>query len=96
MTRPAAVLAAALVAAATSGPAGTSGTSGIVIPDVPSRVAFFVRSLLNPAERREARPDILDAPVLPGSIIKAVTLVAAIESQVIEAGTARMCRRTVT
>jgi SpoIID/LytB domain protein len=58
--------------------------------------AFFVRSLQNPVERRESRSDILDTPILPGSVMKAVTLVAAIESQVIEPSTARMCRRTVT
>lgn len=58
--------------------------------------AYFVRSLENPAERREARPDILDTPVLPGSVMKVVTLAAALESHVIEPDTARMCRRTVT
>jgi len=58
--------------------------------------AFVVRSLQHPAERREARPDVLDTPILPGSVIKVVTLVAALESQVIEPDTARICRRTVT
>ena len=58
--------------------------------------AFFIRSLQNPAERREARPDLLDTPVLPGSVMKAVTLVAALESQAIEPDTARVCRRTIT
>ncbi len=58
--------------------------------------AYFVRSLDNPAERREARADILDTPVLPGSVMKVVTLAAALESHVIEPDTARMCRRTVT
>jgi len=58
--------------------------------------AFFIRSLENPSERREQRSDILDTPILPGSVIKAVTLVAALESQVIEPDTARLCRRVVT
>jgi SpoIID/LytB domain protein len=58
--------------------------------------AFFIRSLHDPAERREARPDILDALVLPGSVMKVVTLVAALESQVIEPDSGRLCRRTVT
>jgi SpoIID/LytB domain protein len=58
--------------------------------------AFFVRSFDNPSDRREARPDILDTPILPGSIMKAVTLAAALDSQVIEPTTARMCRRSVT
>ena len=58
--------------------------------------AFFVRSLHNPAERREARAEILDTPVLPGSIMKVVTLVAALESQAIDPDTGRICRRVVT
>ena len=58
--------------------------------------AFFIRSLANPADRRESRPELLDTPILPGSIMKTVTLVAALESQVIEPDTARLCRRTVT
>ncbi len=57
--------------------------------------AFFVRSLDNPRERREARADILDTQVLPGSIVKAVALVAALEDGVITANTSHMCRRTV-
>jgi len=62
----------------------------------PPGAAFFMRGLAGNSDRREARPDILDTPVLPGSVIKAVTLVAALESQVIEPETARLCRRTVT
>jgi stage II sporulation protein D len=62
---------------------------------VPDGAAFFVRPLSGAGERREARADILDTPILPGSVIKAVTLVAALESQVIEPGTSRLCRRTV-
>src|SRR5262245_2930120 len=58
--------------------------------------AYLVRSLQNGGDLREVRPDILDTPILPGSVMKVVTLVAALESQVIEPGTARMCRRTVT
>ena len=55
-----------------------------------------MRSLDNPRERREARPDILDAPVFPGSVVKAVTLVAALESGAIEADSTQMCRRVST
>jgi SpoIID/LytB domain protein len=58
--------------------------------------AYFVRSLDNPRERREARADILDTPVLPGSIVKAVALVAALEEGVVRPGTNHLCRRTVT
>lgn len=62
----------------------------------PSGVGFFVRSLANPRERREARPDMLDAPVLPGSVMKAVSLVTALETGVITPESGAMCRRVVT
>ena len=65
-------------------------------PSVPAGAAFFLKSLQSPTERREARSDILDTPVLPGSLIKTVTLVAALESQVIEPGASRVCRRVTT
>jgi SpoIID/LytB domain protein len=81
---------AALLAAA--GVLGVATATAIRAQQGP---AYFVRSLQDPSDRREARPDILDTPVLPGSIMKVVTLVAAIEAQVIEPQTARMCRRTV-
>ena len=58
--------------------------------------AYFVRNLDNPRERREARADILDTPVLPGSIVKAVTLVAALEEGAIRADSNHICRRMVT
>lgn len=47
------------------------------------------------ADRREARPDLLDRPVLPGSVMKVVTLVSALEHNIIDAGTTHLCRRTV-
>jgi hypothetical protein len=68
----------------------------VLVARAQSGPAFFVKSLTNDGERRESRPDILDALVLPGSLMKTVTLVAALESQVIEPETARLCRRTVT
>lgn len=58
--------------------------------------AYFIRSLDTPTDRRESRSEILDTPVLPGSIVKAVTLVAALESGVIDVDTRRICRRVVT
>ncbi|MGH9176372.1 MAG: penicillin-binding transpeptidase domain-containing protein, partial [Vicinamibacterales bacterium] len=58
--------------------------------------AYLLQSLQNPADRLEARSDILDTPILPGSVMKIVTLVAALESWVIEPDTARMCRTVVT
>ena len=44
----------------------------------------------------EARGELLDTPVRPGSVMKAWALVAALESGVIEARTSRICRRIVT
>lgn len=58
--------------------------------------AWFIRSLEHPRERDERRSEILDTPVLPGSIVKAVTLVAALESGVIEPDTRHICRRVRT
>ncbi|MEY4095773.1 MAG: hypothetical protein RLZZ53_2972, partial [Acidobacteriota bacterium] len=55
--------------------------------------AFFVRSLDDPRDRREARADVLDAPAYPGSIVKTVALVAALERGIITASSAHMCRR---
>lgn len=65
-------------------------------PPAPPGAAVFIRNLSNPRERREARPDILDAPVLPGSIVKGITLVTALESGVVGPDTGAMCRRVVT
>jgi SpoIID/LytB domain protein len=45
---------------------------------------------------RESRADILDTPVLPGSLIKAVTLLAALEDGAISSETKHICRRSVT
>ena len=56
-------------------------------------LAFFERRLDNPRERREARSDILDTPVRPGSIVKAIALVAGLERGVIRPNMTHMCRR---
>jgi SpoIID/LytB domain protein len=61
-----------------------------------SGAAVFVRDLQNPRDRRETRADILDTPVNPGSTVKAVALVAALESGVITPGSSQICRRQVT
>ena len=62
--------------------------------DAASRqAAFFVRGLDDPRDRREARADVLDAPVHPGSIVKTVALVAALERGLITAGSSHVCRR---
>jgi stage II sporulation protein D len=57
--------------------------------------AYFVRGLDDPRERREARAEILDTPVLPGSIVKTVALVAALESGLDSPNTSHVCRRVV-
>jgi stage II sporulation protein D len=62
----------------------------------PPGAAWLVRPLDSHGPRREARADILDTPVLPGSIVKAVTLVAALESGVLDEQTTHLCRRVVT
>ena len=67
-------------------PVRQAGTRG-------GQAAFFERSLDNPRDRREARPDILDTPVRPGSIVKAVALVAGLERGVIRPNMTHMCRR---
>jgi SpoIID/LytB domain protein len=59
------------------------------------QAAYFVRSLENPRDRSEARADILDTPVLPGSIVKTIALVAALERGIITADSSHMCRRVV-
>ena len=60
----------------------------------PSGPAYFIRSLENPRDRREARPEILDTPVHPGSVVKPIALIAALERSVIRPDHTHMCRRT--
>ena len=77
--------------------AGRLGADAVAIqPQPPPGAAFFTRSLDDPRDRREARADILDTPVLPGSIVKMVALVAALEHGVITPESSRMCRRVST
>ena len=60
-----------------------------------SSPAFFTRSLDDPRDRSEARADILDTPVLPGSVVKMIALVAALERGIITANSSHICRRVV-
>src|SRR5688572_11756280 len=60
----------------------------------PSGPAYFTRSLENPRDRREARAEILDTPVHPGSVVKPIALIAALERGVIRPDHTHMCRRT--
>jgi SpoIID/LytB domain protein len=57
------------------------------------QAAYFVRGLDDLRDRREARPDILDTPVLPGSVVKTIALVAALERGIVTANSSHMCRR---
>ncbi|MDP1569246.1 MAG: SpoIID/LytB domain-containing protein, partial [Vicinamibacterales bacterium] len=75
--------------------AGVWAAPGAAGRGQPEGAAALVTTLASGRVDLEARRDILDAPVLPGSVMKAWTLVAALESGVIEPGTARLCRRTV-
>src|ERR1043165_7732717 len=63
--------------------------------DEGSGAAYFIRGLEDPRDRLEARADILDTPVLPGSTVKMVALVAALEKGIITPTTSHMCRRVV-
>lgn len=62
----------------------------------PAGAGYLLRSLLKPGDRHEARADLLDEPVLPGSVMKVVTLASALEHGVINPATTHLCRRTVT
>ena len=59
----------------------------------PAGVAYFVRSLENPRDRGEARADILDTPVHPGSVVKPLALIAALEHGVVRPDHQHLCRR---
>src|SRR5262245_23733145 len=63
-------------------------------PQAQPQPAYVVRWRQTPGEREESRSELLDTPVLPGSVMKVVTLVAALEQGVITPDTTRMCRRT--
>src|SRR5688572_4702917 len=60
------------------------------------QAAYFIRSLDNPRERREMRADILDSPTFPGSVVKPIALVAALERGIISAQSTHVCRRVTT
>ena len=60
-----------------------------------SGVAYLAIDLKTKSPIVEARPDVLDTPVLPGSIMKIATLAAALESGTIDARTGIVCTRRV-
>ncbi len=59
-------------------------------------VPFLITDLASGRDAGLARPDVIDTPTLPGSIAKALTLVAALESGAIGRDSTRLCRRVVT
>jgi SpoIID/LytB domain protein len=62
---------------------------------VSTGVAYFVRGLDNSRERQEARPEILDTPIQPGSVVKPIALVAAVERGGVRPNATHVCRRRV-
>lgn len=70
-------------------------TRALLATPPPGQAGYLLRSLQKPSDRREARPDLLDRPVLPGSVMKVVTLISAFEHGVIDPATTHVCRRTV-
>ena len=60
------------------------------------QAAYFIRSLDNPRQRREARADILDSLTFPGSVVKPIALVAALERGIISEHSTHVCRRVTT
>jgi stage II sporulation protein D len=58
--------------------------------------AYLVLELPSQRVIAEARPDVLSHALLPGSIIKLATLIAAVEDGIIDDSTRITCRRTVT
>lgn len=73
----------------------SASAQGATADKLARQAAYFVRGLDDPRDRREARADILDTPVFPGSIVKTVALVAALERGIITADSTHMCRRVV-
>jgi stage II sporulation protein D len=73
--------------------------SGVVAerPSQPARgPAYLVIELPSQRAIAETRPDVLGNAVLPGSIIKLATLIAAVEDGIVDDSTRIACRRTIT
>src|SRR5262245_36540357 len=70
----------------------SAGTSAAPIP---TRAAWLLAGIDGGPPARESHPDVLDAPVLPGSTMKIVALIAALERHVIDRHTTHMCRRRI-
>ena len=86
------------VGRARSGPAAVAATAAVAAPEgqPPTGVAALVVDLASGRVEKETRADLLDTPMLPGSIAKAFTLVAALERGLVSSQTRWVCRRVVT
>ncbi len=62
----------------------------------PAGVAYQVRDLRSHMVLGQSGGDVIDTPVLPGSVIKMVTLTAALESGAIDPSFTHFCRRRIT
>jgi SpoIID/LytB domain protein len=81
----------ALIAAVTV--TGGHGLWGQTPGPAPSRVAYRITDVSSGRVVASARDDLLRTPILPGSIAKIATLVAALESGVIQPSTRIACPR---
>lgn len=65
------------------------------LPAIPSKAAWALVEVSSGRVLGEAHPEILDSPVQPGSLMKVVTLVAAMDAGLVDGKTAMMCPRRV-
>src|SRR5262245_39926268 len=72
---------------------------GILLPASPRApqqgVAYLALDLSTRATIAVERPERIDTPILPGSVMKVAALAAALESRVIDADTVIACPRRV-
>lgn len=63
-------------------------------PPQPTGPAYLLLELPSTRVVAVSRPDVIDTPVAPGSVIKVATLIAALEEGVVDATTRVLCRWT--
>jgi stage II sporulation protein D len=82
-------------ATATEARAGNQAQRGLQPSDtaIPAETAWRLIDLGDGTTIGEARPDILDTPIQPGSLMKIVTLAAAVEAGLVTDRTALLCPR---
>ncbi len=88
------VAVAGVLACVMSGPVHEAAAQQAPRPGVRGP-AFRLIELPSGRVLAEARPDVLATPVAPGSLMKLVTLIAAVEHGVVDEHTRITCRRTV-